>query len=109
MDDPIGPGSGGARGVRPHAYRGLRRGPQAPEALHRGQPRAPLPGRGRPALVVATVEGSARLPHDLRSARLAAPLSVLVILPILCVSCAALMQRTVLPMSPKRGHISDSS
>src|SRR2546425_12363782 len=108
MDDPIGPGSGGARGVRPHAYRGLRRGPQAPEALHRRQPRAPVPGRGRPALVVATVEGSARVRHDLRSAGLAVTLSVLGILPVLRVWSAALMHGTVLPMSPKRGHISDS-
>src|SRR2546428_6758021 len=109
MDDSIGPGSGGARSVRPHAHRGLRRGPQAPEALHRRQPRASLPGRGRPALVVATVEGSARLPHDLRSARLAVPLSVLEILPILCVSWAALMQRAELPMFPKRCRISDAA
>src|SRR5439155_20651414 len=35
------------------------------------------------------------------------PLSVLAILPVLCVSTAARPRQAVLPMSPKWGHISD--
>src|SRR5439155_26381420 len=58
-------------------------------------------------LVVATAQRSPGIPHHLRSAQLAVPLSVLVILPVLCVWTAARPRQAVLPMSPKWGHISD--